>query len=122
MQVARMQHPGPRSYARKALEAASAFLMTLRHGRQGVLAHYLRIVPYGNRAHGIAYAARISSRAASVLARATPAVRERRPARWAPSSPGVTNAHMPAISRHIVRHALDTAGPPFYSRTVRPYR
>jgi penicillin-binding protein 1C len=59
MQVARMQRPGARSYARKALETASAFLMTLRHGRQGVLAHYLRIVPYGNRAHGIAYAARI---------------------------------------------------------------
>jgi penicillin-binding protein 1C len=58
MQVARMQHPGRRSYARKALEAASACLITLRHGRQGVLAHYLRIVPYGNRAHGIAYAAR----------------------------------------------------------------
>ena len=51
MQVARMQ--------RKALKAGSAFLMTLRHGRQGVLAQYLRIVPYGNRAHGIAYAARI---------------------------------------------------------------
>ena len=59
MQVARMQRPGRRSYARKALEAASAGLMTLRHGRQGVLAHYLRIVPYGNRVHGIAYAARL---------------------------------------------------------------
>jgi penicillin-binding protein 1C len=59
MQVARMQRPGRRSYARKALEAASAFLITLRHGRRGVLAHYLRIVPYGNRAHGIAYAARL---------------------------------------------------------------
>ena len=58
MQVARMQHPGARRYWRKALEAASAQLMTLRHGRQGVLAHYLRIVPYGNRIHGIAYAAR----------------------------------------------------------------
>jgi penicillin-binding protein 1C len=59
MQAARMQRLGTRSYARKALEAVSAFLITLRHGRQGVLAHYLRIVPYGNRAHGIAYAARI---------------------------------------------------------------
>ena len=58
MQVARMQHPGGRSYWRKALEAASAQLMTLRHGKQAVLAHYLRIVPYGNRIHGIAYAAR----------------------------------------------------------------
>jgi penicillin-binding protein 1C len=39
MQVARMQRPGKRSYARKAVEAAKAFLITLRHGRQGVLAH-----------------------------------------------------------------------------------
>ena len=58
MQVARMQHPGSRSYLRKALEAASAWLMTLRYGREAVLAQYLRIVPYGNRIHGIAYAAR----------------------------------------------------------------
>jgi hypothetical protein len=39
-----MQHPGPRSYARKAVEAASAFLMTLRHG-QGVLAAVRRGTP-----------------------------------------------------------------------------
>jgi penicillin-binding protein 1C len=58
MQVARMQRPGSRSYARKALEALTALCMTLRHGRGAVLAHYLRIVPYGNRIHGIAYAAR----------------------------------------------------------------
>jgi len=58
MQIARMQRPGRRSYARKALEAMTALCMTLRHGRQAVLAHYLRVVPYGNRIHGIAYAAR----------------------------------------------------------------
>jgi penicillin-binding protein 1C len=58
MQVARMQHPGGRHYWRKALEAASAYLMTLRYGREAVLAQYLRIVPYGNRIHGISYAAR----------------------------------------------------------------
>jgi penicillin-binding protein 1C len=58
MQVARMQHPGRRGYLRKAVEAVTAVLMTARNGRDAVLAHYLRIVPYGNRIHGIAYAAR----------------------------------------------------------------
>ncbi len=58
MQVARMQRPGGRRYWRKAVEAVSAWLMTLRYGRQAVLAQYLRIVPYGNRIHGISYAAR----------------------------------------------------------------
>jgi penicillin-binding protein 1C len=58
MQVVRMQRPGRRTYARKAFEALTAVLMTVLHGREAVLAHYLRIVPYGNRFHGIAYAAR----------------------------------------------------------------
>jgi penicillin-binding protein 1C len=58
MQVARMQSPGPRSLVRKAVEAVTATLLTWRHGRQALLAHYLRIAPYGNRIHGIAYAAR----------------------------------------------------------------
>jgi penicillin-binding protein 1C len=58
MQVARMQHPGHRHLARKAVEALSALLMTARHGREAILTHYLRIVPYGNRIRGIAYAAR----------------------------------------------------------------
>jgi penicillin-binding protein 1C len=58
MQIARLEHPGSRSYARKALEAVRAIAITLRHGRQDLLRHYLRLVPYGNQAHGIAYAAR----------------------------------------------------------------
>jgi penicillin-binding protein 1C len=58
MQVARMQRPGARGYLRKLSEAATAVALTLRHGQDGVLAHYLRIVPYGNRIHGIGYAAR----------------------------------------------------------------
>jgi penicillin-binding protein 1C len=58
MQVARMQHPGPRTYGRKAVEALSAVFMTAFHGRDAVLRQYLRLVPYGNRIHGIAYAAR----------------------------------------------------------------
>jgi len=58
MQVARLQHPGRRGLIRKAQEAVTAFLLTVRYGRQGVLRHYLEIVPYGNRVHGIAYAAR----------------------------------------------------------------
>jgi len=58
MQVARLQSPGERGYWRKALEAATAWIATARYGREGVLRHYLRIVPYGHRIHGIAYAAR----------------------------------------------------------------
>jgi penicillin-binding protein 1C len=58
MQVARLQHPGRRSLLRKAQEAVTAILLTARVGRAGVLRHYLEIVPYGNRIHGIAYAAR----------------------------------------------------------------
>jgi penicillin-binding protein 1C len=58
MQVARLQRPGARTYARKALESLTALLMTLRHGRGAVLRHYFRIVPYGHGIRGIAYAAR----------------------------------------------------------------
>ncbi|MFA5137641.1 MAG: transglycosylase domain-containing protein [Elusimicrobiota bacterium] len=58
MQVSRMQSPGTRSYLRKAVESITAVLITKRYGREEVLKHYLRIVPYGNRIHGIAYAAR----------------------------------------------------------------
>jgi penicillin-binding protein 1C len=58
MQVARMQRPGARGYGRKAFEAVTACFMTAIHGRNAVLAQYLRIVPYGNRIHGIGYAAR----------------------------------------------------------------
>lgn len=58
MQVARLQRPGPRTYPRKALEALTALWLTARHGREAVLRHYLRLVPYGHRIHGIAYAAR----------------------------------------------------------------
>jgi len=58
MQVARLQHPGPRSYPRKLKEALLALALTARHGREAVLRHYLCLVPYGNRVHGIAAAAR----------------------------------------------------------------
>lgn len=58
MQVARLLDPGERSYWRKARETWRALVFTLRYGRNEVLAAYLRLVPYGNRVHGIAYAAR----------------------------------------------------------------
>lgn len=58
MQVARMQHPGPRTLWRKGVEALAALGLTARHGREAVLGHYLRLAPYGNRIHGIGYAAR----------------------------------------------------------------
>lgn len=58
MQVSRMQNPGSRSYLRKTAEAMTALFLTNRHSREEILKHYLRIVPYGNRIHGIAYASR----------------------------------------------------------------
>lgn len=58
MQVARLLDPGERTYWRKARETWRALALTLRYGRDEVLAAYLRLVPYGNRVHGIAYAAR----------------------------------------------------------------
>ncbi len=58
MQVSRLLDPGERSYWHKLREATRALVLTARYGRKEILAAYLRLVPYGNRAHGIAYAAR----------------------------------------------------------------
>jgi penicillin-binding protein 1C len=58
MQVARMQDPRPRTLWSKAVEAGAALVLTARYGREALLAHYLRLVPYGNGSHGIAHAAR----------------------------------------------------------------
>src|SRR5580692_11001267 len=58
MQVARMQHPEPRTIWAKALEAGTALVLTARYGRVAVLEQYLRLVPYGNGSHGIGHAAR----------------------------------------------------------------
>lgn len=58
MQVARMQDPGARTYPKKLVEALTAFLLVQRFGRDAVLAHYVRIAPYGNRVRGIDFAAR----------------------------------------------------------------
>jgi penicillin-binding protein 1C len=59
MQVARMQDPARRTLASKAREAVTALLLVYDHGHDEVLRHYLRIAPYGNRAHGIERAARM---------------------------------------------------------------
>ena len=58
MQVARMQRPGTRTVWRKSVEAIAALGLTARHGREDVLSQYLRLAPYGNRIHGVAYASR----------------------------------------------------------------
>jgi penicillin-binding protein 1C len=58
MQVARMQHPSPRTLWAKAVEAGTALALTARYGRQAVLSQYFRLVPYGHGSHGIGHAAR----------------------------------------------------------------
>jgi penicillin-binding protein 1C len=58
MQVARMQAPGPRTFANKLREAATALAIVARNGREPTLAHYLRLAPYGLGSHGVAHAAR----------------------------------------------------------------
>ncbi len=58
MQVARMQHPRARGLWAKALEAGTALGLTARYGREAVLAHYLRLAPYGESSHGVGHAAR----------------------------------------------------------------
>lgn len=58
MQIARMQQPAARNLWSKAVEAGTALVLTQRYDRQTLLAHYLRLVPYGNGSHGIAHAAR----------------------------------------------------------------
>ena len=58
MQVARLQHPGERTLWRKACEMGTAVWLNRKYGHESVLRHYLKIVPQGNRIHGVAYAAR----------------------------------------------------------------
>ncbi len=58
MQVARMQAPAPRSLAAKLREAAEGAALIARFGHEAVLAHYLRLAPYGAESHGAAHAAR----------------------------------------------------------------
>jgi penicillin-binding protein 1C len=57
MQVARMQHPRPRTLWAKTIEAGVALAITARYGRQAILAQYLRLAPYGDSSHGIGHAA-----------------------------------------------------------------
>src|SRR5262249_49771102 len=45
-------------WLRRATGALTAVMLTQRYGAREILRHYLRIVPYGNRIHSIAYAAR----------------------------------------------------------------
>ena len=58
MQVARLQRPGERTLWRKACEMGTAVWLNRKYGHENVLRHYLKIVPQGNRIHGVAYAAR----------------------------------------------------------------
>ena len=58
MQVARLQRLGKRTLWRKACEMGAAVWLNRKFGHENVLRHYLKIVPQGNRIHGVAYAAR----------------------------------------------------------------
>src|SRR3989454_1009695 len=55
---ARLTAPAPTLLLRDARGRFLAEVPTARYGHAAVLAHYLRIAPYGNRVRGIAYAAR----------------------------------------------------------------
>jgi len=59
MQTARLQNPSPRTYYYKTREALTALFMTIRYGREDVLKHYLKIIPYGHQGYGISYASRM---------------------------------------------------------------
>jgi len=59
MQVARLQHPKPRTLLGKLREALEARMLVSRHGHDRVLRQYLTLAPYGNRAHGVVRAARL---------------------------------------------------------------
>ena len=58
MQVARLQRPGNRTFWRKVCEMGTAVWLNRKYGHESVLRHYLKLVPQGNRIHGVAYAAR----------------------------------------------------------------
>lgn len=59
MQLARLEHPRPRTLWAKLHEALEARRLIARHGHDLVLRQYLVLAPYGNRAHGIVRAARL---------------------------------------------------------------
>ena len=68
MQVARMQisrlvetqseTAHTRNYIQKLVEILTAYRLNQKYGREAVLKQYLKLVPMGNRIHGVAYAAR----------------------------------------------------------------
>ncbi len=58
MQVVRMQNPTQRTYWKKTCELVTARLLIRKFGHKKVLRQYLKIVPQGNRIHGVSYAAR----------------------------------------------------------------
>ncbi len=57
MQVARMQHPRPRTLWAKMVEAGTAVALIVRYGHAAVLEQYVRLAPYGEGSHGIGHAA-----------------------------------------------------------------
>jgi penicillin-binding protein 1C len=58
MQVARMQRQTERTYWNKLCEMVIATGLILKYGHEAVLNHYLKLMPQGNRIHGITYSTR----------------------------------------------------------------
>jgi penicillin-binding protein 1C len=58
MQVVRLQDHSSRSFIGKLREAFVGAALIRRYGHDAVLAHYLRLAPYGAGSHGAAHAAR----------------------------------------------------------------
>jgi penicillin-binding protein 1C len=102
MQVARMQHPAPRNLWTKAVEAATAVVLTLRYGREALLAQYLRLAPYANGSHGIAHAARwYFDKPVADLSWAEVALLAA-----IPQAPGATNPMKPGGRARAIRRGL----------------
>jgi penicillin-binding protein 1C len=106
MQVARLQHPSPRTLWAKAVETATAIVLTHRYGREAVLGQYLRLAPYGNGSHGVGHAAQwYFGKPAADLSWAEAALLAA-----IPQAPGVMNPlHSRGLARAVTRarHALD---------------
>lgn len=100
MQIVRLEYPAERTYLNKLIEALAATKMVKRYGHERLLSHYLTIVPFGNRYHGIACAAeKYFSKPASDLSVAEAAFLSAIPKSPVKLNPYSSSGYKTAISR-----------------------